>query len=67
MGVPFSHPFPSEVPAISSAGGVVHGRTRAQLAPAHAQRIVAITSDGDQGLIALAVRQAYVKEESATK
>ncbi|MBC2657023.1 lysis protein [Pseudomonas sp. MSSRFD41] len=42
--------------------GVVHGTARAELDPAAAQRIVAITGDGDQGLIALAACQAYVKE-----
>jgi len=46
--------------AALSAIGVVHGSTRAQLAPAHAQRILVITGDGDQGLIALRACQAYV-------
>jgi hypothetical protein len=46
----------------SSAGGVVHGAVRAQLDPAHAQRIVAITDEGDRGLIALQACQAYVRE-----
>ncbi|HDS0929565.1 TPA: lysis protein [Pseudomonas putida] len=46
----------------SSAGGVVHGAVRAQLDRAHAQRIVAITDDGDRGLIALQACQAYVRE-----
>jgi hypothetical protein len=41
-------------------GGVVHGPTRAQLDPAHAQRIIGITDVGDQGLIALAACQSYV-------
>jgi len=50
------------VPAGTAAGGMVHGGTRAQLDPAHAQRIVAITDTGDQGLIALAACQLYVKE-----
>jgi hypothetical protein len=49
------------VPAASGAGGVVHGGTRARLDPAHAQRIIGITDAGDQGLIALAACQAYVK------
>ncbi len=44
------------------AGGVVHGAVRAQLDPAHAQRIVAITDEGDRGLIALQACQAYVRE-----
>ncbi|CAI8815719.1 lysis protein [Pseudomonas chlororaphis] len=52
------------VPAGTEARGVVHGGTRARLDPAHAQRIVAITDAGDQGLIALAACQAYVKEIS---
>ena len=55
------------VSAAASAGGVVHGAARAELDPAHAQRIVGITSDGDQGLIALAACQAYVKEVSTPK
>lgn len=45
----------------SGSSGVVHGGTRAQLDPAHAQRIVDITSDGDEGLIALKACQAYVR------
>ena len=52
------------VPAGTAAGGVVHGGTRARLDQAHAQRIVAITGAGDQGLIALAACQAYVRELS---
>ena len=48
-------------------GGVVHGARRAQLDSAHAQRIIGITSDGDQGLIALQACQAYAKEVSGTK
>ena len=47
--------------------GVVHGGARAQLDPAHAQRIIGITDAGDQGLIALAACQAYVKAVTATK
>nr|WP_322614194.1 lysis system i-spanin subunit Rz [Pseudomonas sp. BIC9C] len=50
------------VPATTGAGGVVHGETRARLDPAHAQRIIGITNGGDQGLIALAACQAYVRE-----
>jgi hypothetical protein len=52
----------STVPSATGAGGVVHGGARAQLDPAHAQRVVAITDDGDQGLIKLAACQAYVHE-----
>ncbi|MGF6127282.1 hypothetical protein QF019_002491 [Pseudomonas frederiksbergensis] len=52
------------VPAGTAAVGVVHGGARARLDPAHAQRIVAITDAGDQGLIALAACQAYVREVS---
>lgn len=43
-------------------GGVVDGVLRAQLDPAHARRIVAITDEGDRGLIALKACQAYVRE-----
>ena len=46
----------------TGAGGVVHGTVRAQLDRAHAQRIVAITNEGDRGLIALQACQAYVTE-----
>jgi hypothetical protein len=46
----------------SRAAGVVHGAVRAQLDAAHAQRIVAITDEGDRGLIALQACQAYVRE-----
>jgi len=49
------------VPATAGAGRVVHGAVRAELDPAHAQRIVAITDAGDEGLIALAACQAYVR------
>jgi len=51
-----------EVQEAASAGGVVHGALRAQLDRAHAQRIVAITDEGDRGLIALQACQAYVRE-----
>ena len=44
------------------AGGVVHGTCRAQLDPAHAQRIFRITGEGDQGLIALQACQAFVRQ-----
>ena len=50
-----------ELSAATSAGGVVHGGTRAELDPAHAQRIIGITGDGDQGLIALKACQGYVR------
>ncbi|MFL1527820.1 lysis system i-spanin subunit Rz [Pseudomonas sp. O230] len=53
------------VPAGTEAVGVVHGGTRARLDPAHAQRIIAITDAGDQGLIALKACQAYVREVAA--
>ena len=48
------------VSAGTAAAGLVHGGARARLDPAHAQRIIGITGDGDQGLIALAACQAYV-------
>ncbi|QWE81288.1 lysis protein [Pseudomonas donghuensis] len=50
------------VPATTGAGGVVHGAPRGELDPAAAQRIVAITDAGDQGLIALRACQAHVRE-----
>ena len=46
----------------AGTGVVVHGAVRAQLDRAHAQRIVAITDEGDRGLIALQACQAYVRE-----
>lgn len=52
----------SGVREASGSSGVVHGGTRAELDPAHAQRIIAITGDGDDGLIALQACQAYVRE-----
>ena len=45
----------------SGTGSVVHGAIRADLDPAHAQRIVSITNDGDKGLIALKACQTYVR------
>jgi hypothetical protein len=50
------------VPTTAATGSVVHGAARARLDPAHAQRIVSITDDGDRGLTALAACQSYVKE-----
>ncbi|AMW83890.1 hypothetical protein AK972_3090 [Pseudomonas yamanorum] len=50
-----------DVPAAPGAVGVVHATRRAQLDPAHAQRIISITDAGDQGLIALRACQAYVR------
>ncbi|UOK36290.1 lysis protein [Pseudomonas palleroniana] len=49
------------VPSTPSAVGVVHATHRAQLDPAHAQRIIAITDDGDNAVIALRACQAYVR------
>ncbi|WP_054917161.1 MULTISPECIES: lysis system i-spanin subunit Rz [Pseudomonas] len=53
------------VPAAPGAAGVVHAARRVQLDPAHAQRIIAITDDGDQGLIALRACQSYIKSIQA--
>jgi len=50
-----------DVPTASGAGGLVHATRRAQIDPAHAQRIIGITDDGDQGLIALRACQAYIR------
>ena len=55
------------VQTATSTCSVVYGAHRAQLDPAHAQRIIGITSDGDQGLIALQACQAYSNEVSSTK
>lgn len=55
------------VPTTAGTCGVVHGGARAELDPAAAQRIVGITGDGDQGLIALAACQSYVKDIVSTK
>ena len=49
------------VPTTPGAVGVVHAARRAQLDPAHAQRIIAITGDGDNAIIALRACQAYVR------
>ncbi|MGG7634188.1 lysis protein [Pseudomonas sp. ES1] len=50
------------VRASAGTGGVVDGALRAQLDPAHARRIVAITDEGDRAVIALKACQAYVRE-----
>ena len=55
------------MPATTATGRVVHGSTRVELDPAHAQRIIGITDAGDQGLIALRACQAYAKEVSTPK
>ena len=52
--------------ATTGPGRVVHGTYRAQLDRAHAQRIIGIISDGDQGLIALQACQMYAKALSGT-
>ncbi|MBJ2216443.1 lysis system i-spanin subunit Rz [Pseudomonas sp. MF7453] len=49
------------LPATSSTVGVVHAARRAQLDPAHSQRIIRITDDGDNAIIALRACQAYVR------
>ncbi|KII27639.1 lysis system i-spanin subunit Rz [Pseudomonas fluorescens] len=50
------------VSATTPTSGVVHGPTRAELDPTHAQRIIGITDEGDRGLISLQACQAYVRE-----
>jgi len=52
------------VPAGTEAVGVVHRGARVRLDPAYAQRIIAITDAGDQGLIALKACQAFAREVS---
>lgn len=49
------------LPATPGSIGVVHAARRAQLNPAHAQRILTISSDGDRGLIALKACQLYIR------
>ena len=49
------------VPASTAPGSVVHAAPRARLDPAHARRIIGITDDGDNALIALRACQAYVR------
>jgi hypothetical protein len=55
------------VPTTTATGRLVHGPTRVQLDPAHAQRIIGITDAGDRGLIALRACQAYAKDVSTPK
>ncbi|MGJ7548153.1 lysis system i-spanin subunit Rz [Pseudomonas alloputida] len=50
------------VPAAAGAGSVDHATVRAGLEPAHARRIIAITDEGDRGLIALRACQDYVRK-----
>ncbi|MNJ37891.1 Bacteriophage lysis protein [compost metagenome] len=52
----------SGVQAATSSGGVDHDTARGELDPAAAQRIVAITGDGDEGLKALHACQVYIDE-----
>ncbi|OYQ21269.1 lysis protein [Pseudomonas mandelii] len=49
------------VPASASTRSLDNDAPRARLDPAHAQRIIGITDDGDNGLIALRACQAYVR------
>ena len=51
----------NSVQAPTSPGGVVHGTCRAELDRTHAQRVIGITSYGDQGLIALQACQNYIR------
>lgn len=53
-------PVSASVSSAAGAGGLDHGGARAELDPAHAQRIVGITGDGDDGLTALAACQGWV-------
>jgi hypothetical protein len=50
-----------DVLSAPGAFSVVHATRRAQLDQAHAQRIIAITDEGDNGLIALRACQDYVR------
>ena len=49
-----------EVSTTSASSGLDYGPVRARLDPAHAGRIIAITNEGDRGMIALKACQAYV-------
>ncbi|WP_371925215.1 lysis protein [Pseudomonas sp. H9] len=49
------------LPTTPGTASLDHDPVRAGLEPAHAQRIIAITNRGDQGLIALRACQAYVQ------
>lgn len=49
------------MPVTTADGGLAHGAARGELAPATAQRIVTIASDGDEGIKALQACQAYVR------
>ncbi|RWU25711.1 lysis protein [Pseudomonas alkylphenolica] len=51
----------SGMPATSGSGNLDDGAPRAELDSAHARRVIAITDEGDQGLIALRACQAYVR------
>ncbi|BAP44782.1 putative uncharacterized protein [Pseudomonas sp. StFLB209] len=52
---------PAGVPTTPRTPELAHAAPRAELDPAHAQRIIGITEDGDRGLRALAACQAYVR------
>jgi hypothetical protein len=62
LAVGSGRPGSAGVSSATSAGGVDHGGARAELDPAHAQRIVGITGYGDDGLTALAACQGWVRE-----
>lgn len=51
----------ADLSAAPGTGRLDHGPVRGRLEPAHARRIIAITDQGDQGLIALRACQAYVR------
>lgn len=57
----------SAVPAATATTGLDHATVRAGLEPAHARRIIAITDEGDRGLIALRACQAYVQQVSGVR
>lgn len=58
---------PASVPATTATGSMVYGTQRAELDRAHAQRIIGISAEGDEGLIALAGCQGYVRELMGTE
>ncbi|AXA25895.1 lysis system i-spanin subunit Rz [Pseudomonas putida] len=50
------------LPEATGPAGLVHDPVRAHVDRAHAQRIIAITDEGDRAIIALKACQAYVRE-----
>lgn len=70
LSVLLAHPAAcssTSVPATTAPGSMVYGTQRAELDRAHTQRIIGIAAEGDEGLIALAGCQGYVRELMGTE